>query len=91
MRFQGSEDFQQNVHHFMGMKDMRHSQMVHVEFHAVYGAYCLMVFLYSAISDSNLVSHQRWLCSLEEQLRSWQYEKSNLRTKSELFIRQHGR
>lgn len=35
MRFQGSEDFQQNIHHFMGMKDMRHSQMVHIKFHAV--------------------------------------------------------
>jgi hypothetical protein len=35
MWFQGSEDFQQHVHHLMGMKDMRHTELYHVKFHAV--------------------------------------------------------
>ena len=35
MRFQGSEDFQQNIHHLLGIKDMRHSEFFHVKLHAV--------------------------------------------------------
>ena len=31
MRFQASEDFQQNVHHIMGVNDLKHVGMYHVK------------------------------------------------------------
>jgi hypothetical protein len=36
MRFQGSEDFQQNtIHHLLGIKELRHTDFSHVKLHAV--------------------------------------------------------
>jgi hypothetical protein len=35
MRMRASEDFQQNIHHLLGVKDMRHSEYMHAKFHAV--------------------------------------------------------
>jgi hypothetical protein len=34
-RFQGSEDFQQNIHHMLGIKEMRHTELYHAKLHAV--------------------------------------------------------
>jgi hypothetical protein len=35
MRFQESEDFQQNIHHLLGIKELRHTDFSHVKLHAV--------------------------------------------------------
>ena len=35
MRFQGSEDFQLNIHHMLGIKEIRYTEFFHVKFHAV--------------------------------------------------------
>ncbi|MCJ1313683.1 hypothetical protein MMC25_007362 [Agyrium rufum] len=35
MRFQGSEDFQQNMYHLMGLKDMKHTEFYHVKLQAL--------------------------------------------------------
>ena len=35
MRFQGSGDFQQNIHHMLGIKEMEHTEFFHVKLHAV--------------------------------------------------------
>jgi hypothetical protein len=37
MRFQGSEDFQQNIHHMLGIKEMRYTEFNHAKLHAVEG------------------------------------------------------
>ncbi|MCJ1394839.1 hypothetical protein MMC18_007719 [Xylographa bjoerkii] len=35
MRFQGSEDFGRNIHHLLGIKDMRHTAVFHVKLQAM--------------------------------------------------------
>jgi len=35
MRFQGTEDFQQNIHHMLGIKEMRYTEFNHAKLHAV--------------------------------------------------------
>ena len=35
MQFQGSKDFQQNIHHMLGIEDMRHTEYFHVKLQAV--------------------------------------------------------
>ena len=35
MQFQGSEDFQQNIHHLLGIKELKHTELYHVKLHAV--------------------------------------------------------
>ena len=35
MRFQGSEDFQQNIHHMLGIKEVKHMEFFHAKLHAV--------------------------------------------------------
>ena len=35
MRFQGSENFQQNIHLMLGIKEMKHTEFFHVKLHAV--------------------------------------------------------
>ncbi|MCJ1376983.1 hypothetical protein MMC17_000073 [Xylographa soralifera] len=35
MRFQGSEDFGQNIHHLLGIKDMRYTEFLHVKLQAM--------------------------------------------------------
>lgn len=34
MRFQGSQDFQENIHHLLGIKDMRHTELYHAKLFA---------------------------------------------------------
>ena len=31
MKFQGSQDFQENIHHLLGLKDMRHTELYHAK------------------------------------------------------------
>lgn len=33
-RFQGSQDFRENVHHLLGIKDMRHTEFYHAKLFA---------------------------------------------------------
>ncbi|MCJ1354018.1 MAG: hypothetical protein MMC33_004005 [Icmadophila ericetorum] len=35
MRFQGSEDFQSNIHHLLGIKDIRYTELNHVKLYAM--------------------------------------------------------